>query len=94
MADLHIHPASRIVYALFLAIVFALYWGLPFPRLRPYILIASGVVFYTNYFPPHIVLILGLTIFTFVIGEMIRRRVGHARRPGGAEKSRHACAAG
>ena len=52
------------LYAVFLASVFLLYWGLPFPRVRPYLLILSGIAFYTNYYPAHTPLILGLTVFT------------------------------
>jgi len=46
------------LYAFFLATVFAVYWALPWPGLRPHWLILAGIAFYANYFPPHVTLTL------------------------------------
>jgi alginate O-acetyltransferase complex protein AlgI len=67
------------LYAIFLGTVVALYWSLPFAVLRPWILIAAGLVFYAYAFPPHALLVLGLALFTWILGESIRRASGPRR---------------
>jgi len=48
-------------YGLFLLCTVAVFWALP-AGARPWWLIAAGIVFYTNYHPPHLVLIVLLTL--------------------------------
>lgn len=70
------------LYGYFLATVFVVYWALPWPRLRPYWLIVAGIAFYAHWFPPHLVLILGLAVFTFIVGGFIQRSAdAHKRVP-------------
>jgi alginate O-acetyltransferase complex protein AlgI len=65
------------LYGLFLAVVVAGVWTLPM-RVRPWWLIAAGLIFYANYFPPHLPLIFGLTIFVYATARFAA--VDSARR--------------
>ncbi len=70
------------LYGYFLATVFVVYWALPWPRLRPHWLIFAGIAFYANYFPPHLLLILGLAGFTFGLGVLLQHSAGVRKRAG------------
>ena len=52
------------LYGFFLAAVVAIFWLLP-PRVRPFWLIGAGLVFYANYHPPHLPLIVVLTVVVY-----------------------------
>ncbi|HEV7732162.1 MAG TPA: MBOAT family O-acyltransferase [Candidatus Binatia bacterium] len=68
------------LYGLFLIVVVAVFWLVP-PRLRPWWLLAAGMVFYTNYHPPHVGLVLAMTLLVYGLA----RSAGHvARAPGRA----------
>ena len=60
------------LYGLFLVCTVAIYWALP-QRVRPWWLIAAGVVFYANYYPPHLPLILVMTVLVYGVARRGRR---------------------
>ncbi len=72
------------IYGFFLPTVFLVYWNLPRPWMKPYWLILCGIAFYTHYYPPHILLILALTLAVFAIGRLIEPR-GKACEAGGKD---------
>lgn len=59
---------STWLYGFFLAGTLAVYWTLP-ARVRPLWLIAAGLAFYAQYFPPHLPLIVGLTVVVYGIAR-------------------------
>src|SRR4051794_16849612 len=64
---------NSIYYAIFLPIVVACYWLVPRPLRYPLLLIAS-YLFYMNWIPPYILLILGLTAANYALGRLLARR--------------------
>jgi len=67
------------VYGLFLLVSVCVYWLLP-PRWRPWTLTAFGCYFYWFYYPPHLLLILAMTIIVYALGRVIgARAVAHRR---------------
>ncbi len=56
------------LYGLFFVVVATVYWLLP-RRLRVEWLIGAGIVFYANYYPPHVWLILVLTVLVYLFAR-------------------------
>jgi len=56
------------LYGLFFVVTATVYWLLPH-RFRVEWLIGAGIVFYTNYYPPHVWLILVLTVLVYAIAR-------------------------
>ncbi len=71
------------VFALFFALVLPLYWVLP-PRARKYLLIVAGMVFYAYYYVPYLVVVLVMTILTYIAALAILK----ARDGAGSSKGR------
>jgi alginate O-acetyltransferase complex protein AlgI len=57
-------------YAVFLPVVAALYWLAP-GRWRGLLLTAAGAFFYWYYFPPHLPVIVGLTLAVFAAARVV-----------------------
>lgn len=66
-------------YALFLLITVCTYWATP-PRVRPWLLTAFGIYFYWYYYPPHLPLILFMTLVVFALGPLVQPSAGRQRR--------------
>ncbi len=60
-------------YGIFLLVTVCAYWLLPANRTRELLLIVGGAVFYAYYYPPHVFLIVGLTIGVFALGHVAVR---------------------
>ncbi len=67
------------VYGLFLLASFCLYWLMP-ARLRPWVLTLLGGYFYWFYYPPHLVLILAMTLIVFALSHVVQPGAGRLRR--------------
>src|SRR5579859_2338363 len=63
---------NTLQYGVFFVIVFALYWLLPKRVRRPFLLLAS-YYFYASAIPKYLLLILGLTIFNYVLSLWLDR---------------------
>jgi alginate O-acetyltransferase complex protein AlgI len=61
------------IYGLFLLVAFCLYW-MARARWRPWILTACGCVFYGFYYPPHLILILVMTLTVYALGWVVGSR--------------------
>ncbi|MCR5092913.1 MAG: MBOAT family protein [Lachnospiraceae bacterium] len=60
-------------FAVFLPVVFALYWGLP-DRCRPWILLVAGYVFYAFAGPPYLLLLIFVTMVSRFAGHVLAER--------------------
>jgi len=61
------------IYGAFLALTLAIYWSLPWQRARQWLLAFAGVLFYTYYFPPHVLVIGCFTILIFAATVLAER---------------------
>jgi len=66
-------------FILFLAVVLALFYGLP-PRLRRYLLLAASLFFYMAWNAKFVVMLLGLITVDYCAGLWIIHKQGHTRR--------------
>jgi alginate O-acetyltransferase complex protein AlgI len=69
---------NSLQYGAFFAVVLALHWLMPQRWRRPFLLLAS-YYFYASAIPQYILLILGLTVFNYVMGLVIARLAGRWR---------------
>ncbi|MGI8586819.1 MAG: MBOAT family O-acyltransferase [Chloroflexia bacterium] len=67
---------NSVYYAFFLPLVLALYWAAP-RRLRYPLLLVASYLFYMNWIPEYILLILGLTVLNYLLGLAL---AGHRSR--------------
>ena len=67
------------LYGIFLLATFCLYWLAP-ERARPWLLIVFGCYFYWHYYPPHLVLILGMTVAVWLLAFVVQPSAGRQRR--------------
>lgn len=58
------------IFAVFLAVSLSIYWLLP-GRFRKYFLAAAGMFFYAYYFPPYLLMVIALTVITYLISRSI-----------------------
>jgi alginate O-acetyltransferase complex protein AlgI len=70
------------IFGLFLALSLAVYWLAP-SRLRRYVLIVAGIIFYSYYFPRYLVLIGGLTLATYLVARAMLKVRGDGGDAGG-----------
>ncbi|MGH7914681.1 MAG: hypothetical protein ACREPW_08530, partial [Candidatus Binataceae bacterium] len=63
---------NTLQYGVFFAVVFAIHWLLPTRVRRPFLLLAS-YYFYASAIPRYLLLILGLTIFNYVLSIWLAR---------------------
>ena len=68
---------NSIYYAFFLPVVLALYWAVP-RRVRYPLLLVASYLFYMNWFPIYIGLILALTVVNYGFGFLIARQRSRA----------------
>jgi alginate O-acetyltransferase complex protein AlgI len=71
---------NTLQYGAFFLIVFSIHWILPQSWRRPFLLIAS-YYFYASAIPKYIVLILGLTVFNYVMGRWMGGTPQRRRKP-------------
>ena len=64
---------NSIYYAFFLPVVLALYWAVPRPVRYP-LLLAASYLFYMNWIPVYLALILGLTVVNYGFGLALGRQ--------------------
>src|SRR5579859_426878 len=64
---------NSVYYAFFLPLVLALYWAVP-RRLRYPLLLVASYLFYMNWIPVYLALILGLTVVNYGFGWLLARR--------------------
>jgi alginate O-acetyltransferase complex protein AlgI len=69
---------TSLQYLLFLPCVVFLYWVLPRGWRLPLLLIAS-YYFYASWVPAMLLLVVGLTIFNFVLGRVLAKATGHRK---------------
>ena len=67
------------IYGAFLALTLAVYWSLPWQRARQWLLAFAGVLFYTYYFPPHVLVIGCFTILVFAATVLAERLTPQGR---------------
>ena len=67
-------------YLLLVSIVFAVYWSLPWRRVRLGLLLAASYLFYMSWSPKLVVLLLFSTGLDFTCGAQIAQATGPARR--------------
>jgi alginate O-acetyltransferase complex protein AlgI len=67
------------VYGAFFVLAFAVHWLSP-RAVRPWVLIACGLFFYGWYHPPHLPLVLAVTLVVWALGRAIAADAGPARR--------------
>src|SRR5690349_10744554 len=68
---------NSIYYAFFLPIVVAAYWAAPRSLRYPLLLVAS-YLFYMNWIPVYVLLIVGLTVANYGLGRLLARRRSRA----------------
>ena len=70
---------NTLQYALFLPIVFALFWLSP-QKWRVWILLSASYIFYMTWKPVFILLILGLTLVNYYLGFAVHKSEKHKKR--------------
>jgi len=58
-------------FGAFAVVTYVLYWFVCPPRLRPYLLMAAGLVFYAASIPVYLLLIIGLASVTYIDGQAL-----------------------
>ncbi len=67
-------------FAIFGLLTWAAYWSLPRPRLRAYLLVVAGIVFYSFSVPAYLALIAVLGLLTFSVGQGLLRAENERHR--------------